>query len=144
MIHEDDQQLIVAASDLLKERYAPNMHTVAAALRTKNGDIVTGLNIDHFSGFVCAETSALSKAINDSTYSFDTVVAVRMDDDSIPQVANMCGKCRQIFHDYAPGIRVIVANDDGVSAKTIEELLLYSFVRQQKKIQTVIQGGVGL
>ncbi len=144
MITESDRELIATASELLKERYAPYMHTVAAALKTKDGQIVTGINIDHFSGFVCAETSALSRAINDKTYSFDTVVAVRLDDDGTPQVANMCGKCRQIFHDYAPGIRVIVADNEDVSAKTIEELLPYSFVRQQRKIQSAIQGGVRL
>jgi len=144
MITESDRELIDAASELLKERYAPYMHTVAAALKTRDGRVIMGVNIDHFSGFVCAETSALSKAINDKTYSFDTVVAVRLDDDGTPQIANMCGKCRQIFHDYNPGIRVIVADSEDVSAKTIEELLPYSFVRQQRKILSAIQGGTRL
>lgn len=138
---ENDLSLIRVASDLLKKRYAPPVHSVAAALRTKDGAIITSVNIDHFSGFVCAETAALSRAINDGVYDFDTIVAVRMNDDGTPQVVNMCGKCRQIFHDYAPDIRVIVADGAQPESHAIEELLAFSFARQQNKIQAVIQKG---
>lgn len=141
---DGDKELIAAASALLIDRYAPPVHSVAAALRTKDGKIITALNIDHFSGFVCGEMAALSAAINDKIYAFDSIVAVRMDDDGNPQVANMCGKCRQIFHDYTPGIRVIVADDQGTATRTIEELLSHSFTRQQRKIQAVIKGEAGL
>ncbi len=138
---ENDLGLIQVASDLLKKRYTPPVHSVAAALRTKDGTVVASVNIDHFSGFVCAETAALSRAINDGKYDFDSIVAVRMDDSGAPQVANMCGKCRQIFHDYAPNIRVIVADGKQPESHMIEELLAFSFTRQQSKIQAVIQKG---
>ncbi len=140
-MNKRDQELIDVASTLLSERYLPPVHSVAAALRTKDGEIISGINIDHFSGFVCGEMAVLSRAINDKKYDFDTVVAVRFDENDSPSVANMCGKCRQIFHDYAPGIRVICADQTSVFVKTIEELLPYSFVRQQKKIQAVIHEG---
>lgn len=139
---KNDLALIQAASSLLKKRYTPPVHSVASALRTKDGTIITSVNIDHFSGFVCAEMAALSRAINDGMYDFDEIVAVRMDDNGVPQVANMCGKCRQIFNDYAPGIRVIVADGEQPEVHTIEELLAFSFSRQQKKIQAVIHGGM--
>lgn len=136
---EKQQELVDVASALLNERYAPPVHSVAAALRTKDGDIITGINIDHFSGFVCAETSALSYAINQKKYDFDSVAAVRMNAEGSVEVANMCGKCRQIFHDYAPGITVVVSNTDGVSAKPIDQILPDSFKRQQEKIHAIIE-----
>lgn len=141
-MNEQDQELINVASDLLKERYLPPVHSVAAALRTKSGEVLSSVNIDHFSGFVCGEMAVLSRAINDKKYDLDTIVAVRFDEDGNVSIANMCGKCRQIIHDYAPGMRVICADQENVTVKTIEELLPYSFTRQQKKIQAVIHEGV--
>lgn len=136
---DSQKELVAIATSLLTERYAPPVHSVAAALRTKDGEVVTGINIDHFSGFVCAETSALSYAINQKKYDFDSVAAVRMNAEGVIEVANMCGKCRQIFHDYAPGINVIVSNSNGLSVKTIDQILPDSFKRQQEKIHAVIE-----
>lgn len=140
MIAKEDQELVALATALLDKRYNKPVHTVAAALRATSGQIYTAVNIDHFSGFVCAEMSALDKAINHGEYSFDKIVAVRKDTDII-DVVNMCGKCRQIFHDYNPNIEVIVHKGDQLEVKTIEELLPFSFVRQQHKIQAVIGNG---
>lgn len=135
---EQQLELVQVAKDLLAERYAPPVHSVAAALRTKNGEIITGINIDHFSGFVCAETSALSYAINQKIYDFDSIVAVRMNSEGQIAIANMCGKC-QIFHDYASDITVITDNDGGLSAKNINDILPDSFKRQQEKIHAIIE-----
>ena len=138
-MNPDDHALIQRATELLNQRYSPPVHSVAAALRTVSGEIFTGLNIDHFSAYVCAETAALSDAINRKEYEFDTVVAVRKNAKGEIQVANMCGKCRQIFHDYAPEIRVVVNNNGINEAKGIDELLPYAFMRQREKIQAVIE-----
>jgi cytidine deaminase len=137
---DEDKRLIDMATKLLDERYAPPVHSVAAAIRTKSGEVITGVNIDHFTMFVCAETSALDEAINNKIYDIDTVVAVRKNADGETSVANMCGKCRQIFHDYAPGVKVIVTDHEQPMVKTIDELLPFSFKRQQEKIHTIIEG----
>lgn len=135
---EQHEELITIAKELLAQRYAPPVHSVAAALRTKKGEIITGLNIDHFSGFVCAETSALSRAINQMEYDFDSVAAVRMNDKGEIAVVNMCGKCRQIFFDYAPNINVVTIDKSDIAVKSIESILPGAFERQQQKIQGVI------
>ena len=136
----NDRQLIAAASELLHERNLHPVHSTAAALRLKSGEIITSLNADHFSSFLCAEGGALSRALNEGKREFESIVAVRKNEQGGESVANMCGKCRQIFHDYAPGIRVIVAHDDAVDVRTIEELLPFSFLRQKEKIQAVLNG----
>jgi cytidine deaminase len=139
MITSDDQTLIDAATALLSERYNPPVHSVAAALRTASGDVISSVNIDHFSGYVCAETAALDHAVSRGLYDIERIVAVRKNDNGDIAVVNMCGKCRQIFHDYAPEVSVIVADDMGIEVKAINELLPFSFARQQQKIQAVIK-----
>lgn len=136
----NDKELIEAASVLLRERNLHPVHSTAAALRLKSGEIITSLNADHFSGFFCAEGGALNRALNEGKHEFESIVAVRKNEQGGESVANMCGKCRQIFHDYAPGIRVIIAHGDRVDVRTIEELLPFSFTRQKEKIQTVLKG----
>lgn len=142
MMTSEEEKLISTAVELLDERYNPPVHSVAAALRTKSGKVYTSLNVDHFNGFVCAETAALSDAINHKEYSFDRIVAVRKDDRGVTSVVNMCGKCRQIFHDYAPDIAVIVSDGSANTVKSIIELLPHAFTRQRDKIQSVIAGTI--
>lgn len=134
-------ELIAIASALLDERYDPPVHSVASAIRTKSGEIFTGINVDHFTAFVCAETAALSAAINQKEYEFEAIASVRKEAGKVTVLANMCGKCRQIFHDYSPGIKVVVFDENNeVFEKTIEELLPFSFKRQQEKIHSIIEG----
>lgn len=128
-------ELINKAQEFLLERYKKPLHTVAAALESANGKVYLGTNIDHFSGYVCAETSVLACAMNAGETTFTRLSAVRKEPEGAVAVANPCGKCRQILHDYAPGIIISVVGENGVTEKPIEELLPYSFKRQQQKIQ---------
>lgn len=136
----ETRELINEAKTLLEERYNPPVHSVSAALKTASGEIFTAVNIDHFSAYVCAETAALSEAINRSEYEISMIVAVRKQSDGSITVANMCGKCRQIFHDYAPGVKIIVTDGDHQFVKSIDEILPFAFTRQREKIQSVIEG----
>lgn len=129
------------ATDFLYDRYKKPLHTVAAAIKTKGGNVYLGTNIDHFSGYVCAETAALATAINMGEQDFAEIVAVRRESDGALDIANPCGKCRQILYDYSPNIKVLVKDNDSVKVVTIEELLPYGFVRQREKIQGVLTGG---
>ena len=78
----NDNELFTIAQALLEQRHTPPVHTVAAALRCQSGEVISAVNIDHFLGFVCAETAALAIAINRGVYDFDSVVAVRKNDDT--------------------------------------------------------------
>ena len=57
MLSEQDQELIAAATRAIKERYRNDWQEVGAAMRTRDGRIVTGVNIDAYIGriAVCAE-----------------------------------------------------------------------------------------
>lgn len=134
------QDLFAVAKDYLEERYTRPIHTVVAVLETSRGVIYKAVNIDHFSGFVCAETSALASAINSGDTHFKRIIAVRKEQDGKIVVANMCGKCRQIFYDYTPGISVGASDENGLHDVPIDQLLPYSFSRQKEKIQAALNG----
>lgn len=131
--------LIARAKQLLDGRYVRHVHTVAAVLETKSGAIFEAVNIDHFSAFVCAEMAVLSMAINAGETEFSQVVAVRREKDGVVDVANPCGKCRQIFFDYSPGILMAVRDEDHAMMRSVEQLLPYSFDHQRNKISTALQ-----
>ena len=62
-----DQELIDAATTAIDERYRNDWQEVGAAMRTRDGRIVTGVNIDAIVGriAVCAEAIAIGRAITE-------------------------------------------------------------------------------
>src|SRR5262247_3383716 len=80
MLSDRDQELIAAASEAIKRRYRNNWQEVGAALRTRDGRIYTGVNLDAYLGrmAVCAEAVALGRAVTDvGETGIETIVAVR-------------------------------------------------------------------
>ncbi len=131
--------LVAKAEVFLSERYKRPVHTVAAALQAGSGKVYLGTNIDHFSGYVCAETSVLATAMNAGETVFTRMACVRREPDGAVAIANACGKCRQILHDYAPGIKLAINNNGMTEEVEIEALLPYAFKRQQEKIQAALK-----
>ena len=79
-LRKQDQELIAAASAAISARYRNDWQEVGAAMRTRDGRIVTGVNLDAYLGrmAVCAEAVALGRAITDTGETgIDTIVAVR-------------------------------------------------------------------
>ena len=80
MLSERDRELIAAASEAIKRRYRYDWQEVGAALRTRDGRIYTGVNLDAYLGrmAVCAEGVALGRAVTDvGETGIETIVAVR-------------------------------------------------------------------
>ncbi|KRR28672.1 cytidine deaminase [Bradyrhizobium retamae] len=130
MLSEKDQELIDAAIDAIRPRYRNKWQEVGAAMRTRDGRIVTGVNIDAYIGriAVCAEAIAIGRAITETgDRGIETIVAVRHPKPDEPgdiAVVSPCGICRELIHDYDAKARVIVP-DNGREPKvvTIGELL---------------------
>lgn len=130
MLSERDQELVQAASQAIKSRYRNDWQEVGAALRTREGRIVTGVNIDAYIGriAVCAEAIAIGRAITETgDKGIDTIVAVRhpkpTEKDQSIKVVSPCGICRELICDYDPKARVIVPNGAQPAVATITELL---------------------
>lgn len=99
---------------------------MAAAARNRDGRIVTGLNVYHFTGGPCAELVVIGAAAGEGAYELTTIVAVGNDDRG---VMPPCGRCRQVLLDHFPEIEVIVAAEDGLRSVPVLELLPYAYRR---------------
>ena len=107
MLSDRDQELIAAARDAIKRRYRNDWQEVGAAVRTRDGRIYTGVNLDAYLGrmAVCAEAVALGRAVTEAGETgIDTIVAVRHPEpaeaDQAIAVVSPCGSCRELIWDY--------------------------------------------
>lgn len=127
---DKDQELIAAAAKAIKSRYRNDWQEVGAAMRTRDGIIVTGVNLDAYvgRGAVCAEAIAIGTALTaNGDLGIETIVAVRHPKPGEAgeiAVVSPCGTCRELIHDYDAKARVIVPNGNkGPEVTTIGELL---------------------
>lgn len=126
MIHAD---LIAAATAARERAYAPYSNfKVGAALRTRSGRVYTGCNIENaaFGPSVCAERTAMFKAISEGEREFEAIAVVTQNGVS------PCGTCRQVMMEFAPHMTVIIADTQGsVRTTTIDDLLPDAFLPPQ-------------
>ena len=137
-LNAKDEELIAAASAAIKRRYRNDWQEVGAAIRTRDGRILTGVNLDAYLGrmAVCAEAIALGKLITDiGETGIDTIVAVRHpkpeETDQNIAVVSPCGSCRELIYDYDRNARVIVPNGGGRTVVTIADLLPNKYTRER-------------
>lgn len=97
---ERDLELVQIAKDLIRERRS-KMSSVAAALRTENGRIFRGANIDIECSApcsICAEYAAIGTMVSEGEKEIESIVAVSYDDEY--SVLPPCGKCRQFISEF--------------------------------------------
>ena len=123
----ETENLIKVATDARLCSLAPfSNFLVGAALRTAEGKIYTGCNIESASyGLtVCAERVAIWKALSDCERDFTDLVVV-VDTE---QLTPPCGTCRQIIWEYCKQAKITLANLNGRSEVVdIRELLPKAF-----------------
>jgi cytidine deaminase len=137
-VTEKDRELIAAATSAIKRRYRDDWQEVGAALRTRSGEIFTGVNLDAYLGrmAVCAEAVALGQVITHlGEAGIDTIVAVRHpkpdETDRDVAVVSPCGACRELIFDYDRNARVIVPTRKGPQAVAIADLLPNKYSRER-------------
>jgi len=124
-----DKVLIAAATKAITSRYRNKWQEVGAALRTRDGRVVTGVNLDAYvgRGAVCAEAIAIGRALTEKgDKGIETIVAVRHPkpgERGDIAVVSPCGACRELIHDYDAKANVIVPGGRGPKIKTIASLL---------------------
>jgi cytidine deaminase len=123
----ETQNLIRIATDARLCSLAPfSKFLVGAALRTEEGRVFTGCNIESASyGLtVCAERVAIWKALSECERNFTDLVVV-VDTE---QLTPPCGTCRQIIWEYCKQAKITLANLKGQSEVVdIRELLPKAF-----------------
>jgi cytidine deaminase len=118
-LDSDDQDLLEAAEAVMRQHYRPFWHMVAAAIRSRDGRVWTGLHLGASVGrlSVCAEAVALGRAVLEGDGTIATAVAVRHpkpdEHDRRLAVVSPCGACREMVVDFSPDAMVIVPGADG-------------------------------
>ncbi len=123
----DINELINKAKNAREHSYSPySRFKVGAALKTKNGMVFTGCNIENSSyGLsICAEREAIFKAISAGERDLDTIAIVTDSD----KLTTPCGACRQVMWEFSKDMTVIVSNLKGEKKEfKIKELLAHPF-----------------
>ena len=130
MVKIDKQRLVRAAARARERAVAPySKFKVGAALLAKNGEIISGANVESASyGLTCcAERVALFNALTSGRENFVAVAVVAR----APGGPMPCGACRQLLAEYAPGAKVLVADSralNKIREFPVRELLPLAFV----------------
>jgi len=107
-------QLIEGAFLAREGSYSPySKFRVGAALLTAKDEIVRGANIENasYGGTICAERTALVKAVSEGIKSFKALAVVT----DVNQAISPCGMCRQFIREFCPSempVLMIPANYD--------------------------------
>ncbi|KAG5353580.1 Cytidine deaminase [Termitomyces sp. T112] len=96
---ESREKLIKAALEAKKFAYNPYSHfRVGAALLAADGTIIKGANIENasYGGTICAERTAIVKAVSEGTRSFIAIAIV----SDVASPISPCGICRQVLREF--------------------------------------------
>lgn len=125
-VTETDLKLYRTAVSMLERSYSPfSGFRVGAALLTKSGEVITGVNIENSSlgATICAERTAFVKAISEGYREFDTIAIASSGQEAWP-----CGICRQFMYEFAPNLRVVTGTkEENLRVLTLKELLPEGF-----------------
>lgn len=120
------EQIISKARQAASGAYAKySLFRVGAAIKAKNGQIITGCNIENVSyGLtMCAERVAVYKAISEGISEFETLVIYTPTLVPTPP----CGACRQVLAEFSRDLDIVCTCDsEKVLSTKLSALLPHS------------------
>ena len=119
----DDASLCQAALAARDGAHVPySGFRVGAALLCEDGALIRAANLENASlGLsVCAERNAVAAAVMAGKTHIEAVAVVADDNDPTPP----CGGCRQVLHEFGPGMLVVAEADNGRRAEWVLSALL--------------------
>ncbi len=123
-----EQELVQKAMEMRQFSYAPySKFAVGAALLCEDGNVFTGCNVENaaYGSTICAERTALVKAVSEGRQMGFVALAIAGQRDGY---CWPCGSCRQMLCEFAPGLKILAANEKGDYQKTtLQELLPHFF-----------------
>ncbi|MFO7888005.1 MAG: cytidine deaminase [Eubacteriales bacterium] len=127
------KEIIQKAIEAREKAYVPYSNfLVGAAVKTKEGKYFTGCNIESasFTPTICAERTALAKAVSEGYREFEAIAVV----GSFEDYTYPCGVCRQFIVEFGKNIKIIVAkNSEEYKVYKISDLLPSSFGPEDMK-----------
>ena len=104
-----ETDLLTAARRARENAVAPfSKFQVGAALRTADGHVVTGCNVENatYGLTVCAERVAVWKAVSEGYRAFTRIAVVADTAEPTPP----CGACRQLLWEFGGDLEVVLVN----------------------------------
>jgi cytidine deaminase len=136
------EEMVGLALEARKNAYAPySGFRVGAAVLADNGRVYTGCNIENasFGATMCAERTAIGKAISEGARQILTVaIASDSDENTVP-----CGICRQVMSEFCAHDMPLYLSDKNGSFKEylFSDLLPNVFIlRGKDDISRTMQG----
>jgi len=128
----DAERLINLAKEAMEKAYAPySGYKVGAALLCADGTVYQGCNIENasFSPTICAERTAIFKAVYDGHRDFIAMAICGGKDGIITGRFPPCGVCRQVMGEFCKDdFTVYLAGpNDSYETLTLAQLLPHSF-----------------
>jgi cytidine deaminase len=125
---DPEPELLAAAIAVQRNAYVPySRFPVGAALRSRNGAVFVGCNVENaaYPQGTCAEAGAIAAMVSAGETEIEAIVTVCEGD----MLATPCGGCRQKIREFAVVETVIhVAGPEGVrKSYSMDELLPDSF-----------------
>jgi len=122
---KEDLELIEAAKEAADRLHVDDVHEVAAALRTKDKKVFTGIHIEASVGFadVCGEVAAICTAISHGYRDFEAIVAIWGDGKGTYILLSPCRRCREVISDFNKDTWVIVGSLEHPYKVKVSELL---------------------
>lgn len=132
LTNEMIDKLVGKAHEMQQMSHCPySGFAVGAALLSDDGKIFTGCNIENvaFGPSICAERTAIVKAVSEGVKDFKAIAIVGGKDREIGDLCFPCGVCRQVMTEFCKrDFKIITRDRTGKTViKTLEELLPESF-----------------
>ncbi len=124
---EDRKALCAAAFGAMQKAYSPySGYKVGAAVLAQDGRIFTGCNIENasFTPTVCAERTAVFKAISEGAQQFKMLAVCGGKDGKLEGAFPPCGVCRQVLAEFCPPDMPVLLMNGRESFESFEEVSL--------------------
>ena len=126
------EKLMELAVEAMGHSYSPySGYKVGAALLCADGTVYQGCNVENasFSPTICAERTAIFKAIYDGKREFTAIAVCGGKDGVITGQFPPCGVCRQVMREFCKNDFLIYLHnkDGGIDQFTLADLLPQSF-----------------
>ena len=126
------EALIQLAKEAMQHAYVPySGFRVGAALLCADGRVYQGCNIENaaYGPTVCAERTAIFKAVYDGCRDFTAIAVCGGKDGNITGYFPPCGVCRQVMREFcADDFQIYMVGPDGeYRTRTLAQLLPDSF-----------------
>lgn len=111
-LSKEDFELIEVAKETADRLHVDDVHEVAAALRTKDKTVFSGIHFETYVDWadVCGEVAAICTAVSHGHREFEAIVAIWGNGKGEYILLSPCGRCHEVIYGFNKNTWVIVGS----------------------------------